>query len=116
MHAIKLAYGKEAANPNQIYQALSNLVGFWKRVMSPKLLGIDWMDGMPAPQAVMELLACKCPRGCTKQPDCQCMANGLFCTDMCKHNSAKCKNLRPEEIDFSLDDIEDDISDDNDML
>ena len=22
----------------------------------------DWMDGKPAPEAVLELLACKCPR------------------------------------------------------
>ena len=37
---------------------------------------IDWMQGLPAPQVVMELIARKCSRVC-KAPECQCVANAL---------------------------------------
>lgn len=46
-------------------------------------LTIDWMDGLPAPQAVLDLLACKCSKIC-ELPKCICMANGMNCTDMCR--------------------------------
>ena len=52
-------------------------------------LVVDWMDGQPAPQAVLDLLACKCVRQC-KLPKCVCMANGLKCTDMC--SLSNCEN------------------------
>ena len=39
---------------------------------------IDWMQGLPAPQVVMELIACKCSRVC-KAPECQYVANALAC-------------------------------------
>jgi len=45
-------------------------------------LTIDWMDGKPAPEAVLELLACKCPRSC-RLSDCIYMANALTCTQTC---------------------------------
>ena len=45
-------------------------------------LPIDWMDGKPAPEAVLELLACRCPRSC-RLLDCVCMANVLTCTQTC---------------------------------
>lgn len=45
-------------------------------------LTIEWMRGSPAPNAVLELLSCRCPR-CCKLPDCQCLLNGrLKCTDL----------------------------------
>ena len=42
-------------------------------------LPIDWMDGKPNPEAVLELLACRCPRSC-RLSDCVCMVNVLTCT------------------------------------
>ena len=45
-------------------------------------LPIDWMDGKPALEAVLELLACRCPRSC-RLSDCVCMANVLTCTQTC---------------------------------
>ena len=39
---------------------------------------IDWMDGQPAPEAVLELLAYKCTQECTL-PRCVYMANRLRC-------------------------------------
>ena len=69
-------------------------------------LAIDWMDGQPAPLAVMELLSCKCSRLC-KLPDCQCMTNGLFCTENCKLKT--CNNQPPEEEEVLVDDEDDDM-------
>ena len=46
-------------------------------------LAIDWMDVLPAPEAVLDLLACSCSKKCTL-PKCICVANGLNCTYMCK--------------------------------
>ena len=43
---------------------------------------IDWMDEKPAPEAVLELLACRCPRLC-RRSDCVCVANVLTCTQTC---------------------------------
>lgn len=55
-------------------------------------LVIDWMDGTPAPQAILDLLTCRCPRKCVL-PSCQCMKNGLKCTDMCR--LPNCENQSP---------------------
>lgn len=41
------------------------------------------MDGQPVPEAVLDLLSCKCSKKCAI-PRCICLANGLKCTDMCK--------------------------------
>ena len=47
------------------------------------MLVIDWMDRVPAPEAVLDLLSCLCSRSC-KLPSCVCLTNGLKCTDMCR--------------------------------
>ena len=39
---------------------------------------IDWMQGLPVPQVVMELIACKCSIMC-KVTECQCVANAFEC-------------------------------------
>ena len=54
----------------------------WKIEMEEgaEQLVVDWMDGKPAPEAVLDLLACKCPRKCVL-PNCECLKNGLKCTD-----------------------------------
>jgi hypothetical protein len=54
-------------------------------------LEIDWMDGQPAPKAVLDLLACNCSTSC-KLNNCSCKKNGLKCTKMCKKKN--CKNQR----------------------
>ena len=46
-------------------------------------LVVHWMDGQPAPEAVLDLLACNCKRKCSL-PKCACLSNGLKCTDMCR--------------------------------
>ena len=68
-------------------------------------LVVDWMDGQPAPRAVLDLLACKCPRKCVL-PNCECLKNGLKCTDMCR--------LRDCENRSSISDDEDSADEDAD--
>ena len=58
-------------------------------------LAIDWMNGDPAPQALLQLLSCNCSRSC-KIPGCPYMVNGLNCTDMCKLHT--CSNRAAEEF------------------
>ena len=61
---------------------------------------IDWMDGEPAPQAVLDLLACTCSRSC-RPTSCLCITNGLKCTDMCK--LANCENQATvEDLDLPV--------------
>ena len=73
-------------------------------------LTIDWMNGEPAPKAVLELLSCQCKRVC-QLPSCTCLANGLHCTDMCRLR--ECTN-QPEEAaeDLTTDDSDIECEDD----
>ena len=59
---------------------------------------VEWMRGSPAPDAVLQLLSCKCSRGC-KLSECQCMSNGLKCTNMCKLQT--CAN-QPQDEDIDM--------------
>ena len=86
-------------------------VGHGWRVDDGQLV-IDWGDASPAPEAVMELIACNCPRKCLKE-SCTCLQNGMSCTYLCKLPT--CSNMQEEEeeepgkIDFegSSDDDDD---------
>lgn len=76
---------------------------------------IDWMQGPPAPKAVLELMACMCARTC-KLPDCSCLANKLKCTEMCKLQT--CSNQwedDDEEAVVELDDYDDTDGDEDDV-
>ena len=57
-------------------------------------LAVNWMRGSPAPDAVMQLLSCKCVQSC-ELPKCTCLSNGLKCTDMCRLQT--CQNKAIEE-------------------
>ena len=74
-------------------------------------LAVDWMQGQPAPQAVLNLLACTCPKLC-KLPKCVCMASGLKCTDMCKLSTFD--NRSGENDDSTAGDESYDKDDDDD--
>ena len=73
-------------------------------------LTIKWMNGEPAPDVVLEFLSCNCPRVC-KLPNCECMANGMFCTDSCKVST--CQNMKDDDDDddTTLDSSDDDCED-----
>ena len=61
-----------------------------------ELLVIHWMDGQPAPQAILDLLACNC-KGKRSLPKCVCISSGLKYTDMC--TLPDCENQVPVESD-----------------
>ena len=44
---------------------------------------VVWMEGSPAPEAVVSFLACKCAKACVAGK-CPCLKNGLKCTELCK--------------------------------
>lgn len=69
-------------------------------------LVIDWMSGLPAPRAVLELIACTCRKAC-KDDSCDCILNGLKCTDLCRLTT--CSNQHDEDDDFQVHLDEDDI-------
>ena len=55
-------------------------------------LSIDWMDGKPAPGAVLDLLSCKCKRKCVPN-DCICVPNNCICVPndcICVPNDCIC--------------------------
>ena len=52
---------------------------------------IDWMDALPSPLAVLELLSCHCTtKGSNNR--CACFQNKLQCTDACGCDKNKCEN------------------------
>ena len=55
---------------------------------------MDWMEGLPAPDAVLELMSCSSTHVC-KAPQCKCIANGPRCTEVCRLTS--CSNMQPDE-------------------
>lgn len=74
-------------------------------------LTIQWMQGAPAPEAVLQMLSCKCTRIC-KLPDCTCMANQLKCTDMCKLQTCTNQKTDEDEDDAEVDADDSDSDDD----
>ena len=78
-------------------------------------LAIHWMRSPPSPDAVWELLACKCVRSC-KLSTCTCMAHGLACTDMCKLQSCSNQKQQEDEDDIvELGDTDNDIGEQVDV-
>jgi len=75
-------------------------------------LTIEWGEGLPAPQAVMELLSCDCKKECV-QDSCTCIQNHLKCTNVCMLTSYA---NQPQEDDDTTDlhNDSDDIDDDDD--
>ena len=75
-------------------------------------LAVHWIEGQPAPRAVLEILACTCPKIC-KLPKCVCMASGLKCTDMCKLSTCDNQRTSAESDDSSAKDEPSDNEDDD---
>ena len=69
--------------------------------LDQQFLTIDWMTGSPAPEAVLELMSCKCSTGC-KLPSCVCILNGLKYTDICRLRGCSKKTPEDCEADISL--------------
>ena len=71
-------------------------------------LETDWMDGLPAPRAVIELIACTCKKSCD-ETTCDCILNGLKCSDLCRLTT--CSNQPEEEGDVIVEDDDDEVLD-----
>lgn len=70
-------------------------------------LVVHWMDCQPAPGALLDLLACNCPKHCVSDK-CVCVSNGLKCINM--YRQPDCENqLSISDTDES--DNEDDKED-----
>ena len=70
-------------------------------------LVLHLMEGQPAPEAVLDLLACNCTKKCSF-PLCMCLTNGLRCTDMCKLTECEKQATCVESSDEDEDDMEND--------
>lgn len=66
---------------------------------------IDWMSGLPAPRAVIELMLCMCKKAC-KDDSCDCIRNGLKCS-VCRLTT--CSNQPDEEEDLQVGLDEEDV-------
>jgi hypothetical protein len=82
-------------------------------------LEIEWMKGLPAPMAVLELLACQCKKTCDPG-SCSCIQNKMYCTEICKlqdcSNSDRdddCTAIEPNDVEdcYSDEDEDDDMED-----
>ena len=58
-------------------------------------IAIKWNSVKPAPEEVLTLIFCTCPRKCVVET-CPCIGNGLICTDACMKSD--CGNYINEEI------------------
>ena len=63
-------------------------------------LVIDWMSGLLAPTAVIELMSCMCKKACN-DGSCDCIRNGLKCSDL--YRLITCSNQPDEEEDIQVD-------------
>ena len=76
----------------QTHPDVPNPVVFgWTTDVDDGNLVIKWMSTPPAPDAVLELLSCKCSRSCVL-PSCSCLTNGLSCTSY-RHAATRRKKL-----------------------
>ena len=65
------------------------------------------MEKKPAPEAVLELLACKCKRSWNSQ-SCPRVANGLKCTDICALSNCENQVEAEDEMEVGSSDVDDD--------
>lgn len=65
----------------------------------PEIIEITWVTVPPAPQALLELVSCKCRTGCSTCR-CSCFNSDLLvgCTDVCQ--CCDCKNGRHQASDL----------------
>jgi len=68
---------------------------------------IVWMTCKPAPDAILELMCCKCKRTCGST--CICKQNGLPCSALC--HKFNCDNAPSESDDIEQVVLDDEESD-----
>lgn len=72
--------------------------------LSDGSIAIQWLTVAPAPDVVLSLMACKCPRVCVGD-SCICIMNGLPCTPACKLQN--CTNMTDEDDTDPVQEIDD---------
>ena len=63
---------------------------------------IDWMSGLPAPTAVIELMSCVCKKACNDD-SCDCIRDGLKCSDLYCLTTCSSQPDEVEDIQVRLD-------------
>ena len=83
----------------------------WKK--EDDKLVIDWGDALPAPEAVMELMACNCSKVCSED-SCACLQNKMKCTYLCKLTTCSNQTIddEAEDDEIEMDEDDDSFSDD----
>ena len=66
-------------------------------------LEIEWMSGLLAPKAVIELISCTCKKSCDDD-SCDCIRNGLKCSDVSRLTT--CSN-QPDEEEVAVVELDD---------
>ena len=56
--------------------------------------------GLPAPEAVLELVKCRCKGRCSGKSKCSCLLNDLKCTDLCK--CYDCENMKDYKLHSTI--------------
>ena len=74
-----------------------------------RLVSCIWMNGLPAPNAVLSSLSCDCKRRCV-EGKCACKVNGIKCTNMCSLKT--CDN---QPLDGIVDEQDDQDEDEIDL-
>lgn len=85
----------------------------WK-VDEDNSICIKWNNVKPAPDEVLELLFCTCPRKCIEDSSCPCVDNGLPCTDACVKQDCEnyiCHDTGYDDYDDDDEDYDDDDED-----
>ena len=79
----------------------------------------EWIPVMttlsPAPEAIIQLVKCRCAKVRCSTNRCHCRKAGLLCTDLCScsDDDNECENQQGEWDECDEDDIEDEEDDDN---
>ena len=68
------------------------------------VLSIHWMDQLPAPQALLEVVSCGCTTGRATRR-CTCKTHGMPCTDVCQCSRPGCKNVQRTRDGGDKDDL-----------
>ncbi len=68
------------------------------RINSANELEVEWMTKNPAPDSILELIACKCKKSKCVSQSCTFLSDGLKCTDVC--DCTDCSNEANEEEEW----------------
>ena len=90
-----------------MYQNIPSPVGFGWELNDDDSYVISWNTVNPAPDEVLDLMFCSCPKKCVAD-SCPCVQNNLKCTDACVKQN--CENfVETLDEDYSSEEDESDI-------